>query len=120
MIDLGTLGGNWSSAEAVNDRGEVFGRSLTRDGAMHAFLWSDGRMSDLGAFDVYAGAGGVNRGGIAVGTNWDQAVVVVGGRAAALPSLGGVCQAVAINDRGVVTGSCDLKGWSHAVVWTRR
>ncbi len=67
IIDLGTLGGNASAANAVNDRGEVtglafntvldpfqmnlgplnafFAYSVTQ---MHAFLWRDGTMQDLG------------------------------------------------------------------------
>lgn len=48
VTDLGTLGGNYSSASAVNDRGDVVGESRTADGQIHAFLWRGGRMTDLG------------------------------------------------------------------------
>jgi probable HAF family extracellular repeat protein len=49
MIDLGTLGGNFSVATAINTQGEVVGGSYTVDGPMHAFLWQSGTgMVDLG------------------------------------------------------------------------
>ena len=48
MRDLGTLGGEWSMAFAVNDRGQVVGKSMTKSGDIHAFLWQSGKMTDLG------------------------------------------------------------------------
>jgi probable HAF family extracellular repeat protein len=36
--DLGTLGGEVSSANAINDRGQVVGESGTATGEIHAFL----------------------------------------------------------------------------------
>jgi len=51
--DLGTLGGTRSSAFAMNDAGQIAGTSLLPgDRDAHAFLWQDGRLSDL------AGPGG--------------------------------------------------------------
>ncbi len=48
--DLGTLGGRWSVAQAVNARGQVAGWSATKiAGERHAFLWENGKMTDLGA-----------------------------------------------------------------------
>jgi len=47
--DLGTLGGTFSLAGGINNRGEVEGFStLPGDTARHAFLWRRGRMIDLG------------------------------------------------------------------------
>jgi probable HAF family extracellular repeat protein len=46
---LGTLGGSWSVAYAVNGADEVVGTSELADGTSHAFLWSQGKMTDLGA-----------------------------------------------------------------------
>ena len=49
MVDLGTLGGNFSYAEDVNDSGHVVGASTTASGEYHAFLWTPaGGMVDLG------------------------------------------------------------------------
>jgi probable HAF family extracellular repeat protein len=49
VIHLGDLGGGYSEALGINDRGEVVGRSSRADGSSGAFLWRDGTMIDLGA-----------------------------------------------------------------------
>lgn len=49
VTDLGTLGGTFGSASAVNNRGSVVGfATLPGDMEGHAFLWSKGKKSDLG------------------------------------------------------------------------
>ena len=41
MVDLGTLGGTSSVANAINDRGQVVGRSQTPESlGGHAFVWT--------------------------------------------------------------------------------
>ena len=48
VIDLGTLGGGFSSAGGINNRGDVEGFSTLHNGAIHAFLWRKGHMINLG------------------------------------------------------------------------
>ena len=49
ILDLGTLGGPGSNAQAVNESGQVVGWSPLANGELHGFLWTakDG-MQDLG------------------------------------------------------------------------
>ena len=49
VTDLGTLGGTFTFATGINNRGSVEGHStLPGDTAFHAFLWQKGVMTDLG------------------------------------------------------------------------
>jgi len=48
VTDLGTLGGNFSVADGVNNASQVVGTSSTSSGVLHAFLYANGQMSDLG------------------------------------------------------------------------
>jgi len=48
-VTIESLGGSGSQALAINDRGDVAGWGQTASGLTHAFLWSKGRMLDLGA-----------------------------------------------------------------------
>lgn len=47
MQDLGTLGGTFSSANSINNRGDIVGASTTATEAFHAVVWQDGVMYDL-------------------------------------------------------------------------
>ena len=48
MKDLGTLGGNFSSAQAINNASEMVGQADTNQSTSDAFLRKGGNMQDLG------------------------------------------------------------------------
>jgi probable HAF family extracellular repeat protein len=72
MIDLGTLGGEFSSAKTINNLGQVAGRSTilkpNPGTSYHCFLWSNQAMTDLtpnSPHDCYANS--INNRGTVVG-----------------------------------------------------
>jgi probable HAF family extracellular repeat protein len=136
MIDLGTLPGDrYSTANAVNDRGQVVGYSVTADaagnpGRWHAFLWSQEEgMIDLGTLGGSSSAAiGIDRNGRVVGYSTLSGDSVVRafswsreGGMVELPSLGGNhAEPTAISKNGFfVAGWGDLPGATdeHALLW---
>ena len=97
LVDLGTLGGSFTSGNAVNALGQAIGASRTPgDAAVHAFLYSDGLMTDLGTFGgSYSYAFAINGIGLVTGmaaTPGDaasDAFLYSGGKTADLGTLGG-------------------------------
>jgi probable HAF family extracellular repeat protein len=129
MQDLGTLGGSWSyvtqtevdTSRVLNERGHVVGHSETGEGRVHAFLWRDGEMVDLGTLGGYVSmAVAVNKHGQVVGysetaTGEWHAFLWQRGRMVDLGAAGpGNSSAVDINDHGQIIGG--LGG--RAVMWT--
>ena len=120
MRDLGTLGGDFSTARAVNDQGEVVGYSEMDGSAAayhhrHAFLYVRGRMRDLGTLpsNAWSEAAGINAQGKIVGTagtgfrddmgvTIQQAVIWSGGEIRALDNP--PSEAYGINRYGLVAG----------------
>jgi probable HAF family extracellular repeat protein len=118
MRDLGTLGGAYSSAHAVNSAGQVAGTSLTTSyAAYHAFRYdgtpgAGGVMRDLGTFGGTPSRGrGINDAGQVVG--WSDAsdggkypfrCDGIPGAGGVLRNLGPMVDAFAINNARDVVG----------------
>jgi probable HAF family extracellular repeat protein len=74
MQNIGTLGGNFREALAVNNNGNVVGASyMAVGGPQRAFLYSNGMMINLG--DQSSGAEGINTLGEIVGYGQDAAFI---------------------------------------------
>jgi probable HAF family extracellular repeat protein len=76
VTDLGSLGGPQSSALGINDAGQVVGWAATTQGVQHAFLLSNGSMTDIGAAAFgpahISQANGINATGDIAGTMTTQ------------------------------------------------
>jgi probable HAF family extracellular repeat protein len=124
ITDLGTLGGDYSFATAINDAGTIVGASTTADGSLHAFLWRAGRMSDLGVPGVgEVFAEDVNNRDQVVG--WrapgddgpSAAYLWQHGTTTFLPGSPYGSQARAVNERGEIVGAVFLAEPSQAARW---
>ena len=124
ITDLGTLGGTRSEARAINAAGQVAGfASVAGDKIQNIFLYSGGRMTDLGI----SGQGyGVNASGQVVGLSGLHAFLYSAGTTTDLGTFGKQADfssyASGINDAGQIAGSSDLLAaggrTEHAFLYT--
>jgi probable HAF family extracellular repeat protein len=116
MQDLGTLAGStgsFSQADAINDRDEIVGVSITASGTRHAFLYKNGSMQDIdGSGNQFSQANAINKSGKIVGEYSPsgaapyRAFVFQDGDIHDLGTLGGVASvAEAINNKGDIVGN---------------
>ncbi len=124
LTDLGTMGGRFGVATALNGKGQVVGFSAPAGmHEQHGFLWENGKFRDLGTlpgFLDYA-PNAINDHGQVVGwafsfddikthatTGPDHAFLWENGRMQDLGTLGGHdSRAYAINNAGAVVGASD-------------
>lgn len=156
IIDIGTLGGNTSQASAINNRGQVAGfasnaipdpfnqgigspTGLWNFGVtqIHAFLWQDGPMQDLGTLGGPDSAGSyVNERGQVAGVSYTSFTPNPGtgiptqdpflwdrGTMKDLGTLGGTAGwPWSLNQRGEVVGQSNLAGdtATHPFLWDKK
>jgi probable HAF family extracellular repeat protein len=106
VTDLGTLGGNGAIPTGINTSGQVTGyswKSPAGFGPRRAFLYSDGKMTELPAVIGWA----INASGQVVGASGNgRAFLYSGGKVTELGTLDGIySSAYGINDHGQVVGS---------------
>lgn len=117
VTDLDTLGGNYSYAYGINDKGQVVGKSnAIYQGKCYAFVYSNGTMTNLGTMDGFSSstALGINNSGQIVGSvsthSTSQAFLYEQGTMINIGQLtdDNTNQANAINDKGqvVIGDSC--------------
>jgi len=124
VTDLGTLGGTFSYANAINDIGQVTGGAALPNGFTHAFLYTAGAMSDLGTVGGSFSQGeGINHSGQVTGIGataggLSHAFLYSGGSMQDLGTLGGSSSfGRDINDSGQVTGQSQLEVISNVRVF---
>ncbi|MEP6535926.1 MAG: PEP-CTERM sorting domain-containing protein [Bryobacteraceae bacterium] len=125
--NLGTLGGVDSYALAINDAGSVAGSATLSSGDAHAFLATNGGLTDLGTLgnSSWSAAYGVNNYSQVTGYSstsdggfrafrWDANAGMID-----IGTLGGSSYGMALNDAGDVVGaSASPQGSLHAFLWT--
>jgi probable HAF family extracellular repeat protein len=127
MTDLGTLGGTQSDGNAINNAGQIAGRStFTPNSTFHAVLWENGARTDLTPGSVgYSTANGINEVGQVVGTTnngsaflWQNGVLTdlghLGGGGGFGADINNVGQAVGSSYTTQVT---ELGPMQHAFRW---
>jgi len=125
MTNLGTLGGRYSRANAVNEVGDIVGMADTKRREEHGFILHDGTMYDLGTLGgSYSEANGINDAGQVVGNSMtslymSHAFLWENGHMTDLGTLGGpTSYAFDINNEGIVVGySYTNEGEQHAFIY---
>ncbi|MBC3919175.1 hypothetical protein H8L32_16910 [Undibacterium sp. CY18W] len=130
--DLGTLGGNTSAANGVNQLGQVVGQAQTASGDIRAFLYSAGHMTNLGSPRATGGvssAYAVNGSGQAIGyytvpgDSTRRPLLFSNGNVielnTLLPALTEVDGTfIYLNDAGQIAGTGKINGARHAFLLT--
>lgn len=119
LVDIGTLGGPGSYGSAVSNNGVVVGCSDVPAGGVHAFVYRDGAMQDLGTgTDSAAGnscALAVDQSGAAAGRAANGELVIWKGGSITRPGVQG--NVGGMNNAGTVVGSYQQAGQSRAFIY---
>lgn len=130
LQDLGVLGGYFSSASGINDKGQVVGTTNINEGGSHAFIWdSTNGMKDIGTFGGNSEANSINAKAEVVGGSYDVNSIPhafiwdeTNGMRQLSNSLGNAGSALDINNYSQVVGVYehpDISG-TRGFVWDSR
>ncbi len=126
VIDLGTLGGAYSIAFAINDADQVVGHSrIDGDNDMYPFIWQNSVMTNLGTLGGNDGrAYAINISGTVAGYSetaggYLRAFIWKNGVMTDIGTLGGnESTAVDMNDANDVVGFAETSnGYQHGFLW---
>ncbi len=129
VIDLGTLGGTYSSARSINDNGQIVGQTRDSSGYWIACLFDNtggGANKNLGSGGDSTIAQSINNSGQSVGTAYSVYGACLfdsqnSGNNKNLGTLGGTySSAYSINNNGQVVGVADnVFGYDHACLFDK-
>lgn len=111
LRDLGTLGGPYSTANAINDRGVIVGTSYIDYSYTRGFVYENGVMTAIGTLGgLESRAADINSHGVVIGQAQDasgvwQPYILDRAGMRILPNVPAGSTLDAINDRGVIVGS---------------
>lgn len=124
FTDLGTLGGNYATAVAINDAGQIVGTAKNGAGQSLAYIYSGGVMTGLATLGGTVGhASGINNAGIVVGDSTlagntvTHGFVYQSGTTTDLGAITGNSYAKGVNDNGLIVGYTGVTGGTNAFVY---
>jgi uncharacterized repeat protein (TIGR01451 family) len=125
VTDVGTLGGEWSDAQGINEAGDIAGTASRSTAGSAAYRWKGGLMTGINSFGGLSSQGlAISDDGWVVGSaqrsdSWSEAMWWAGADPHPMGTLGGPwSEAYAINDAHQIVGrSADATGQVEAFLW---
>lgn len=119
MTNIGTLGGQYSSANDINDSGMIGGSATDASNHSYAYIHQNGSMSSLGSIGSRnSGGSSINNSGVVVSTLsnrpgdglFREGVIFENGSVTSLGHSSSIDHAGHINDNGQIQATFDFSG----------